>query len=811
MSAAIESTQPTSLLPVVVKRNGYVGLVSVKTTSIHTNLTAFIDSAALQPFNAIKMRRCLEIMSWNLNLAFVDIDGLVTRIQRGLPVQISASELQLHAAMTVAGLSSHHPDYSVLASRLCVANLHKSTIKSFTRWVATYSDSARLDPELVFVVREHGRELENAIVHARDFDFQYSSIQTLLHSYLLRVRDDIVERPQYMYMRTAITIHGGNIPAVLETYDALSKQLYTPASPVLFNAGTRYKNFASCFLYQPDCESLYSRLGSARDLDRFWVCDGGIGMSLGGVPCKRETPERQPGVLPLMKVYDSHAAYCIAGRDRRPSALTVYLPMWHGDVVEFIRCRTSRAGEGTRMRHVFPGLWIPNVFMERLRNEGQWYIFDPVDVPQLHYSYGEEFETAYNAYVLAGKAVGKISAAQIWQYVCDAQTESGTPFILFHENVNFRNNQQHLGTVVSSNLCTEIVQYSSPGDTAVCTLASVALPRFVRDRASFDFDAFHKLVKLVVRNTDLLLDAGNYPTDESFCGVNNTRAIAIGVQGLADVFKALRLPFDSHEARMLNIRIFEALYHAALDASCQLAEENGVYPDYEGSPASTGTLYIDMWPPVGHREYDFDALRERISTHGLRNSMLTAQMPTASTAYVLGNSPGVDPSPSNIVTHQVLSGDYTEICPWLVRDLTSRALWSEELRLEIMRNHGSVQNIAAVPEDLRAIYRTGWEIEPFVIVDMAGDRAPFIDQSQSMSLTIDRPSTALLTRMQFRAWERGLKTGVYYLRTRAPVYPLPYGVEDDVDASSDDSDGPPPLEPAESEDINQPNCAACSG
>ncbi|KAI0698735.1 putative ribonucleoside-diphosphate reductase large chain [Earliella scabrosa] len=696
---------------------------------------------------------------------------------------------KLHAAVIASRLSSHHPDYGVLASRLCAANLHKTTLKSFTRWVITYGRDrlqtlSRCVTEFS-IVRENGSALETAIVHARDFDFQYSAIQTLLESYLLRVEGEVIDRPQYMYMRTAITIHRNDIPAVIATYDALSGQLYTHASPVLLNAGTTCHSFASSFLYQPGGETVYSRLKSAHDLDRFWVSDGGVGMSLGNVPCKRETPRRQAGVLPLMKVYDSHAAYCTAGRNRRPSALTVYLPIWHGDLVEFIRCRTARASEASRVRYVFTGLWIPDLFMERLQSGGQWYLFDPVDAPKLHLSFGEEFETAYNDYTLAGKAVGQISAAQLWKYICAAQIESGTPFILYGDNVNYRNNQSHLGTVVASNLCTEIVQYSSPSETAVCTLASVALPKFVRDGTVFDLDAFHTLVKLVVRNTDLLLEAGSYPTEDACCSVNNTRAIAIGVQGLADTFMALQLPYDSQEARELNILIFETLYHAALDASCSLAEEFGVYPDYKYSPASTGVLYMDMWPPVTRGRLDFDALRARIDTHGLRNSLLIAQMPTATTAYILGNVSGVEPCPSNIITHQVLSGDYTEICPRLVRDLTRRRLWNDDLRLEIIKNHGSVQNISGVPEDLRAIYRTAWEIEPFIIVDMAGDRAPFIDQSQSMSVTVDRPSTALLTTMQLRAWGRGLKTGFYYLRTRSPVSPLPDSVDDTSDSDSD--------------------------
>ncbi|KAI0746105.1 ribonucleotide reductase [Earliella scabrosa] len=597
-------------------------------TDSPTPFATIVKRAHSGPFLPVKMRRCLEILSWNLDTAKLDLDGLVTRIHTGLPIQVTAQELQLHAADAAAAMSSQHPDYSALAARLCVANLHRVTEKSLIRWVTTYGTTARLDPDVVAVIEENGYALESAITHSRDFDLDYCSIQSLIRSYLLRVNGETIERPQFLFMRIAVAIHKTNIAAVIETYEALSNRLYTHASPTLFNAGTQNKKFASCFLYQPNVDkpAALQFLATAHELDKMWLDDGGIGMSLCTVPCRRETPRKQPGVMPLMKVYDSHAAYCVQSRERRPSALTAYLPIWHGDVVAFIQTRTARANEDQRLRHVFPALWIPDVFMQKLAGGRDWYLFDPSDVPTLIGAYGTQFTDAYEAYVRSGVYTAKINSVRIWEFICNAQTESGSPFLLYQDNINTRNNQQHLGTIVSSNLCTEIVQYSAPGETAVCTLASIALPRFVQNRETFDFDSLHDIARLAVRNTDRLLDLATYPTDACAATSNSTRAIAIGVQGLADTFMALRLPYDSQLARKLNIAIFETIYHAALEESCDLSKEHGPYRAWVGSPASQGKLQMDMWPATTDGRHDFGPLRAAISDNGLRNSTLTAQM-----------------------------------------------------------------------------------------------------------------------------------------------------------------------------------------
>ncbi|KAI0745888.1 ribonucleotide reductase [Earliella scabrosa] len=704
----------------------------------------------------------------------------------------------MHTASTVAAFSSKDPAYLLLAGRMYIADIHKGVGRSFSTWVHANASVANLDPSLVRVVEDNYTVLDDAVRHSRDYNMSYPAVQTLVKSYLIHVDADRVERPQFMYMRTAIAIHGNDIPRVIDTYNALSRQLYTHATPTLFNAGTRSPYYASCFLTQPDVHSPRTVLRSVSDLDAFWMADGGVGISLGTVPCRRygvfTIQLRQPGVLALMRIYDSHANFCILSRDRRPSALTVYLPIWHGDIISFVTCRTARAAPDDKVRHVFPALWIPDIFMKKLRDNADWYLFDPADTPDLNAVYGDQFTQLYEHCLQNIRPVAQIRAADLWRSICEAQTETGAPFIMYQDNVNRRNNQKHMGIIQSSNLCTEVVQYSNSTEPAVCTLASIALPRFIRPDGQFDFDMLHSVTKLAVRNTDRLLDVAKYPTGAAAAAANRARAIGVGVQGLADVFMMMGMPYASQRARDLNVDIFETIYHAALETSCELAKVKGPYPAWTGSLAADGILYSDMWPAGSRHRYDFDALRTMIAQHGLRNSLLTAQMPTASTAYILGNSEGVDPYP-----RRILSGDYTQICPWLVHDLVKRNLWTDDLRRAILLNHGSVQAIAEIPDDLKDIYRTAWEIDPFALVDMAIDRAPYIEQSQSMSLSIAAPTTPLLMNLQLRAWESGLKTGLYYLRTKAPSYPISYGLarpapDPDTDSSDEDDDLPPPLE-----------------
>ncbi|RPD77255.1 ribonucleotide diphosphate reductase large subunit 1, partial [Lentinus tigrinus ALCF2SS1-7] len=708
------------------------------------------------------------------------------------------------SAAVVAGYATKHSDYSLLAGRISVVDLHKMTQKSFTTWVTTFGTGPSskisvtrdmlLHPDVVTFANQFGNDLDDAIMHSRDFGFSYAAIQTLRRSYLLHAGSRVLERPQFLYMRVALAIHKGNRDLVLKTYDALSRHLFTFATPTLVNAGTLKAHFASCFLYVPDASGPKGLLGSAHDMDLYWLADGGIGLTLGEVPCRRSvrfvrpfvdiylmlsrtTPRQQPGVLHLMRTYDAHAEYTSACRQTRPSAATVHLPIWHGDIRPFIQCRTSRAARHEVIVNLFPSLWVCDLFMQRTEDNREWHLFDPDDVPALQDVFGEAFTAQYLDYEKTVVPVATVAARDLWTMICRAQEETGTPFLMFQDAINNKNNEAHLGVVRTSNLCTEIVQYASQHITAVCTLASIAAPQFVSSSGEYDFDTLHAVTKLAVVGVNALLDAACYPTDATRASASNTRAVGVGVQGLADVFKACGLSFTCPRARELNIAIFETIYHASYEASVELAAEAGPYIRFPGSPASTGRLQHDMWPNhVGSGRYDFAHLRKQVVDVGLRNSMLTAQMPTASTARLLGNFDGVEPYTSNILVHRVLSGDYTEICRWLVRDLEQRGLWTEEVRQMILTHHGSVKNVPSIPDDLKEVHRTVWEIDPVDIIDMSADRAPFIDQSQSMSLHISKPSADDMFRIQVHAWRRGLKTGLYYLRTQAPAYALPYGV-----------------------------------
>ncbi|KAI0684416.1 ribonucleotide reductase [Earliella scabrosa] len=728
-SALGSSTQPYTVMPasaLVIKRDGY----DICAHRCGTLLTA--NSSRIQPLLPAKLRHFLKLLSWDLDVASSHVDSLVENILATVTTQITSANLQAHAATTIAAMSSTHPDYSLLAGRTFAVYLHKMVDKSFSDWVTDYASgpSALLDPILLEVVGRHESDLESAIVHSRDFDFTYRSIRTLANSYLLKHHGRIIERPQFLYMRVAITIHPDSLEQILETYHALSTQRYTHASPTMFNAGTMKTGLASCYLYQPNVVNYESVLDAGFDLSQLWMADGGIGVSLDGVPSQRSL---QAGVMPLVNVYDSHARYTSLCRDRRPSAGTIYLSIWHADVLNLIIARTNRASQYNRWSNLFPAVWIPDVFMTRLESRGQWSLFDPADVPDLLALHGAAFTQAYEQYERSVKPILVIPARDLWATIAESQMESGTPFLLYQDNVNAKNNERHLGTIRSSNLCTEIVQFSAQGITAVCTLSSIVLPKCITPDGTFDFAALHALTKLVVRNTDKLVDNSALMEVhvDTRMSAEGTRAIGIGVQGLADTFMTLRYPYDSADARRLNVEIFETIYHAALDASCDLAQEHGPYPLWDVSPAAGGVLQLDMWTgATPTNRWDFASLRERIRQHGLRNSMLTCQMPTASTSQITGQSESTEPYDSNITTFRVLSGDFSEICRPLVRELTAKGLWSDQLRAAILRNNGSIQSIADISDDIKAIYRTSWEIDAQSVIDMAADRGPFIDQHQ---------------------------------------------------------------------------------
>ncbi|KAI0734991.1 putative ribonucleoside-diphosphate reductase large chain [Earliella scabrosa] len=693
-------------------------------------------------------------------------------VTESIRTQVTTSDLQIHTARIIDKLSTKHPDYSLLAGRVYTSNLHKRIDKTFTDWIMRWGTgpSAWLDETVVNTANRHGPDLNAEIVHARDFAFTYRSIKTLSHSYLHQYQGEVIERPQFMYMRLAIAIHPDDVQRIIDTYHALSRHLYSHATPTMFNAGTMTPYLASSFTYQPDADTYETILATTNDLDYLWFANGGVSLSLDQVPCSRGLSDAQPGIMPLAHIYDGHARYISRCRQRRPAAGTVYLSIWHADVLSLVASRTSVAQPRDRWTNLFPALWVPDIFMERLECNGNWALFDPVDVPDLLRSYGAAFKRSYEHYERDVEPRIVLTARELWATIAKAQMKTGAPFILFQDNVNNKNNEQHLGIVRASSVCGETVQFSAPDLTATSIFASLVLPNFVTGN-TFDFDALHAITKMVVRNLDRLVDITEILDIDlsSSVSATRTRALGIGVQGLADTFMSLHYPYGSAESRRLNIAIFETIYHASLDASCDLAQEYGHYPAWNGSPASHGILQCDMWTGTTlSGRYDFPTLRERIHKYGLRNSMLTCQMPTACTSQITGYAESTEPYESNITVYQAPSGRFTEICRPLIRELTSRGLWSEELQAAIIREHGSVQAITTIPDDIKAVYLSAWKIDPEVIINMAADRGPFIDQSQSTSLNIMTPSVDDLADVQLLAWRRGLKTGCYYLR----VYPL---------------------------------------
>ncbi|KAI1786389.1 CBN-RNR-1 protein [Ganoderma leucocontextum] len=699
---------------------------------------------------------------------------------------LHASFRQIFLAEIVSTFSARHPDYSILAGRVYVSYIHKRVPKRFSSWVFHQANSKytavslpTFSPIFIDVVNRNLERLDAAIMHHRDFEFTYHALQSFERSYLLCQGRQADERLQFMYMRVAIGIYGNNIEDVLETYELLSTRRISLASPVLWNGGLSKRNFASCYIFEPYAVEATDATSNFADLSTLWSADGGIGIHAGEIPatrCIALTRQKHPGLMPLLRVYDSLAGYWSHSSRHRSSSATVHLPIWHADVRKFVVCRTNRASTGYRLRHIFPALWIPNLFMNRLEANETWSFFDPADVRPLTDLVGDAFVSAYEAYERDGLAIATVPARMLWDVVSGALRESGTPFLMYSDNINARNNQMHLGVIKSSNLCTEIVQYSSSIETAVCTLAALCLPRYVRDDNTFDYDELHRVTKMVVRILNKLIDNGRFPTQEASVSAYGTRSLGVGVQGLADVFAIMELPFTSVQARAINIRIFETIYHAALETSCELAEESGPYDMWQGSPASNGHLQVDMWGADTTGRYDFDLLRRRIAQFGLRNSMLTAQMPTASTAQLLGNSEGIEPYTSNVLQYRVLSGSFNELSRHLLNALRKRGLWSERVRNDLLASHGSIQTVVGIPDDLKAVFRTAFELDPHDLIDMAVDRSPFIDQSQSFSMFVARPTPPLLMELQLHAWRSGLKTGAYYVRSKPSTEPQPFGV-----------------------------------
>lgn len=711
------------------------------------------------------------------------------RVIEGVYNGVTTSELDNLAAEVAATMTARHPDYALLAARIAISNLHKNTNKSFSATIKglySYVDpksqkqASLIAQDVYEIVQEHADLLDSTIIYDRDFGYDYFGFKTLEKSYLLKMGGRIAERPQHMLMRVAIGIHKQNIDAAIETYHFMSERWFTHATPTLFNAGTPIPQLSSCFLLEMIDDSIDGIFDTVKQCAKISRSAGGIGLSIHKVRATgsyiRGTGGISNGILPMLKVFNDTARYVDQGGGKRKGSFAVYLEPWHADIFEFLDLRKNHGKEELRTRDLFTALWIPDLFMKCVEANAEWSLFCPNEAPGLNACWGEEFEQLYNRYVEEGRARKVIKAQELWFKILEAQIETGSPYMLYKDACNRKSNQQNLGTIQSSNLCTEIIEYTAPDEIAVCNLASLALPRFVKN-GEFDYQKLFEVTQIITRNLNKIIDINYYPVPEAENSNRRHRPIGIGVQGLADVFLLLRMTFESQEARKLNREIFETIYFAALTASKDLAMVDGPYSSYAGSPMSKGIFQYDMWNEIPGQRWDWESLKQEVAKYGIRNSLLLAPMPTASTSQILGNNECFEPYTSNIYTRRVLSGEFIVVNKHLLKDLIRIGLWNEELKNKIIAANGSVQDIEEIPDDIKALYKTAWEIRQKTLIDMAADRGAFICQSHSLNLFLQNPTSAKLTSMHFYGWKLGLKTGMYYLRTKAAVDAIKFTLE----------------------------------
>ena len=700
--------------------------------------------------------------------------------------QITAQEIDTLSAEICIGMITSDPDYEILATRIVASNIQKVCPNNFHLAMRKLLKSGIITEE----VSEVAFKVKDNIDSDRDFDFGYFGIKTLEKSYLQRVDGRLVETPQYMFMRVAIGIHGKDIPGVIETYDKMSRGLFIHATPTLFNAGTPRPQMSSCFLIANKGDSIDGIYGTLTECAQISKWAGGIGLHVHQVRANksriRGTNGQSDGIIPMLRVFNATARY-VNQAGRRKGSIAVYIEPWHADILEFLELRLNQGDEEARCRDLFSALWIPDLFMKRVEENGNWSLFCPDKARGLSDVYGKDFEELYTKYEEEGLANTTLPAADLWKAILKSQTETGTPYMLYKDACNTKSNQKNLGVIKSSNLCTEIIEYTDKDETAVCNLASIALPKYVnKESKTFDYDKLHEVTKVVTKNLNRVIDRNFYPVETAKRSNMRHRPIGLGVQGLADVFILCGLPFDCEESRTMNAHIFETIYHAALEASSELAEVDGSYETFEGSPASQGILQPDMWEGETKfsGRYDWNAMKERVKTKGLRNSLLLAPMPTASTAQILGNNECFEPYTTNIYLRRTLAGEFVVVNNHLVNDLKERGLWSKEMKDLMVKAGGSIQNIVDIPDDIKTLYKTVWEISQKCIIDMAADRGRFIDQSQSMNLFMESPTMSKLSSMHMYAWKSGLKTGMYYLRSKAKARPIQFSLEPDCVACS---------------------------
>jgi len=699
---------------------------------------------------------------------------------------ITTQEIDTLSAEICIGMITSDPDYETLATRIVASNIQKVCPNNFHLAMRKLHKAGVVTDQVV----EVAQQVKAVIDTDRDFDFGYFGLKTLEKSYLQRVEGKLIETPQYMFMRVAIGIHGMDIDSVIETYDMMSRGLFIHATPTLFNSGTPRPQMSSCFLIANKEDSINGIYGTLTECAQISKWAGGIGMHIHDVRANkshiRGTNGQSDGIIPMLRVFNATARY-VNQAGRRKGSIAVYLEPWHADIMDFLELRLNQGDEEARCRDLFSALWIPDLFMKRVEEGGNWSLFCPDKAPGLSDCYGKEFEELYLKYEEEGRANSTVPASEVWKAILKSQSETGTPYMLYKDACNTKSNQKNLGVIKSSNLCTEIIEYTDKDETSVCNLASIALPKYVnKETKTFDYDALHKATKVVTKNLNRVIDRNFYPVETARRSNMKHRPIGLGVQGLADVFILCGLPFDSEESRTMNAHIFETMYHAALEASSELAEVEGSYESFVGSPASEGLLQPDMWEGETKfsGRYDWDAMKERVKTKGLRNSLLMAPMPTASTAQILGNNECFEPYTTNIYLRRTLAGEFVVVNKHLVEDLKKVGLWSKEMKDLMVKAGGSIQNIVDIPDDIKKLYKTVWEISQKCIIDMAADRGRFIDQSQSMNLFMESPTMSKLSSMHMYAWKAGLKTGMYYLRSKAKARPIQFSLEPDCVACS---------------------------
>mgnify|MGYP001467037985 CR=1 FL=1 len=743
-----------------------------------------------------KITARIEKLCDGLNSDFVKPVEIAKKVIDGLYDGVTTVELDNLASEIAATMTTRHPDFAKLAARISISNLHKVTEESFSttmKRLYTYvnpktdENAALLSTEVYGIIRNHAKKLDEAIDYTRDYNYDFFGYKTLERSYLMKLDGKIVERPQHMLMRVSVGIHMNDIDAAIETYNLMSEKWFTHATPTLFNAGTPKPQLSSCFLLSMQDDSIDGIYDTLKQCAKISQSAGGIGLSIHNVRATgayiKGTNGTSNGIVPMLRNFDMTARYVDQGGGKRKGSFAIYLEPWHADVFEFLQLRKNHGKEELRARDLFYALWIPDLFMKRVEENGDWALFSPDEAPGLYEAYGDDFEKLYDKYEKEGKARRTVKAQELWFEILESQIETGTPYILYKDAANKKSNQKNLGTIRSSNLCTEIMEYTSKDEVAVCNLASIALPKFVNEDGTFNHQKLYEITKVATRNLNKVIDINYYPVKEARTSNMRHRPIGIGVQGLADVFMLMKMSFDSESARQLNKEIFETIYFGAMETSMEIAQEEGAYETFKGSPVSKGIFQFDMWgvTPDSNR-WDWYDLKQKVRKHGVRNSLLLAPMPTASTSQILGNNECFEPYTSNIYTRRTLSGEFIVVNKHLMTDLIKMGLWDERMKNRIMAANGSVQDIPEIPQDIKDRYRTVWEISQKSIIDMSADRGAYICQSQSLNIHLMDPNFGKMTSMHFYAWKKGLKTGMYYLRTKAATDAIKFTLEKEEQA-----------------------------